>query len=78
MDVSLEEFFKSDDEVFDHFASVAEELISELKKSNYPQSLVINWIDGDNQLTQIGSFRFGRRIYTIMLLNYVDRQLNTF
>tara|TARA_R110001583_G_scaffold104770_1_gene252187 strand:- start:2300 stop:3223 length:924 start_codon:yes stop_codon:yes gene_type:complete len=36
--VSLEELFNSDDEVFDHFASVAEELISELKKSKYPQS----------------------------------------
>jgi hypothetical protein len=40
MDASLEELFSNDDETFDYFASLAEELISELKKSKYPQSAI--------------------------------------
>lgn len=40
MDVSLDELLRKDDEVFDCFASVADELLIELKSSNYPESII--------------------------------------
>lgn len=39
MNCSLDEILKNDDEVFDCFVSVAEELISEYKTSDYPDSI---------------------------------------
>ena len=40
MDVFLNNLYQEDDELFECFSKVAEELISEYKNSNYPQSIM--------------------------------------